>query len=468
LEWFNAFNALLSNIPNITYYLTLDPPTYFDMAVAGEYFEYIDKAFASDANFQKYMGAHIPDGASSSECLQYRIIYNCIKSIQSARIWDLSKASHANNVILHVLDGLYKNMGHVMFKIPGRPPGAVLAHRLSELQGFKNSDGKVLVAINTDLANFTTTYTRLVASANSKVNLIDLQTETTHLDTEIKRYEGVNATTFINNANRKYQNFITTNYAVLKGEFAKLRAPKVYTEESITILSTPVQFITIGRLPAFNDALINEFQIILEQVRLDSDILTNEYTTLLTNIAAEITKAKNELTALNAKIALMSRKILTAVAKLFDVIDESPKINADIEEEAHKKEATAKYEKEQQKLADDEYNARIEALAQIPDETLADRVARIPVEYSNVIHYAMAKRIVKLTGDTSYDISAAEMGNTSLVRDKLVKFFTAQGVKDVTRDNINRKYAEWQKKNTARLVHQSDIDNPSGVILELA
>lgn len=124
--------------------------------------------------------------------------------------------------------------------------------------------------------------------------------------------------------------------------------------------------------------------------------------------------------------------------------------------------------KSKQKIEDDEYDARLNDMAMVPSETLYDRIGRMPNESTNFIHFVMAKRIAAHTGDKSYDVNVAEMNNPSIIREKLVRFFTSQGIAGVNVNNINEKYAEWQRKSQFRLVHQSDIDDPSATMLQFS
>ncbi len=441
--WFDTCNNIFEHLPSIlTHVATGNIIAAY--ALAGEYFNYIDSVGPGPVT-DYITNKLIPPTALPHSMQLYRVIINYVEVARASFVWNLAKGIYAQNNILQLTDGL------------------------------AGVDARNLTAIDTNTTNFHRNADAKYTEADNEVYLHDVATKHSELKTIIANFKANGDDVALAAQTAKYAVFA----AAIKPALDALIAPAVFVADppsvepiiNINIPGGVVEYRKIVTLVAF-DHVVAQRDVSADYGTMERDITNyvNEITRVTQSRANEIIAQDTQYDSITAKISAMAKNIMSALkAEFVESSERMEAVKQDLEEQDRRDRARKKKEaEERQKLADDEYNARLDALAQIPDETLADRVARIPAEYSNVIHYAMAKRAAKLTKDTSYDVSAAEIGNTAVVRDKLVRFFTAQGVKDVTRDNINSKYAEWQKKNTARLVHQSDIDNPSGVVLELS
>lgn len=390
-------------------------------------------------NLENLLTKAPPDGADVVEYMHYRVLHNYVNSFIVSKCDEIAKLIGANKI----LEWWQKSANYGTYKT-----------------NF-DAAGPATTTLENDAKNH---YDQAIAD----VYLSDVANHTSLLQNDISTYTHADHIPHLEQIEREYAGVDVARAAV--DGYALIPAPPAYAETDPLVTATGVRIPLITQIPDFNHNVhVTEIKTFVPRLT-KMETLVIGATALLPDARRKLGVANTYLDECRAKISALAKNIMSALKAEF--VESSARIEAvkqDLEEQDRRDRARKRKEaEERQKLADDEYNARLDALSQIPDETLADRVARIPAEYSNVIHFAMAKRAAKLTGDTSYDVSAAEIGNTAVVRDKLVRFFTAQGIKDVTRDNINQSYARWQKKNTARLVHQSDIDNPSGVILELS
>lgn len=462
LDWFIEYCRVFEDLPSLIVIANVAQDAYAYERV-GEYIKYIQDNSAAPSTLHKYLTEPIPEGATTDQMKFYRVLKNFITAAFSTYMKDMS-LEYADKKISQ------NSMELVNTRSIKTIPAVADIRALVALNG---ADPLKFAPIITDYDNFERDGDAAFVVADAQVFIHDLSSKLNDLETIITNFKILAHKTTLTDLTAKYTVFLRI-LGDLDTMVARIPAPGLVAENPIEFVlgANKYKWIELGVMPVFDDAAAK--RELHAEITAMQDIVNNIFIPERNRVDGEydakLTAQETHVTTLRAKISALARNIMSALkAEFAESSERMEAVKQDLEEQDRRDRARKKKEaEERQKLADDEYNARLDALAQIPDETLADRVARIPAEYSNVIHYAMAKRAAKLTKDTSYDVSAAEIGNTAVVRDKLVRFFTAQGIKDVTRDNINSKYAEWQKKNTARLVHQSDIDNPSGVVLELS
>jgi len=426
---FENYCVMFEDLPSIIH-IVANKPSITGFLRLGHYLSYMDKAIrAGDINMQQFLSGIVPEMAPLLLVKQYKVLLNYINVAM-------------NSYMLPMALAIINNFACINSKY------------MKEQQAETDKIKKEFQYIEQQFTKADTTLSLadMVAARDDIANKLPLISfnMTPNFETLQKKFIECVDKLNINSMNG-IEN--TPNTA---------REPVVM----ITIDNVQHQLPQIGVLP--NITITDEFREEIESTINDINKSRDDHR-YLTEVAQNIAANNNRLNLLSTRITKATEAVRKRIAgamdinyvvaaKVPEVVDDNTELEINIHKE--KEEAEKKYE--------DKYKAKLDELSREQYETLYDRIGRMSNDSTNFIHFVMAKRIVSHTGDKSYDVSVTEMNNSNSVREKLVKFFTAQGIAGVNSTNINEKYAEWQKKNQFRLVHQSDIDDPSATILHFS